>query len=259
MFWLGTGMPSWLARTATPLMVTRARMPKRRLPRALGPWFLDSGAFTELAAAGRFTTSTAEHVHQVQHLAERVGNLAAAAVQDWLCTPDVLRATGLSVRAHQALTTASYLACRQAAPDVPWVPTLQGWYPSDYLLHLDDYTEAGVDLGRLPLVGVGSVANRQHTDTARVVFTELRDAGLPNLHAYGAKRAGLVVWGWAVRSADSQAWSIDARRARAALCGADHPTCRNCLAYAEAWGHRTGLLLGQADPGHRQLALGGGL
>lgn len=255
-FWLGTGMASWLWRTDTPLMITRRRLPTKRPPRARGPWWLDSGAFTELAADGRFTLSHTEHVELARTAAERIGNLAHVAVQDWLCTPDVLAGTLLTVPEHQRRTLASYLACTRDAPELPWVPTLQGWHPRDYLHHLAMYQQAGVQLHLAAVVGVGSVAGRQDTDTARVIFTELYDCGLRNLHAYGAKRQGLGTYGWALASADSQAWSIDARRARRALCGStDHHTCRNCLVYAERWAADTAALLGQPDPGHRQMVL----
>jgi hypothetical protein len=61
-FWLGTHMPNWLDETATPLFVSHRRLAKRRrLPRARGPWALDSGGFTELnlpAGGGRRPAST---------------------------------------------------------------------------------------------------------------------------------------------------------------------------------------------------------
>jgi hypothetical protein len=43
-FWLGTHKPGWLARTEVPLFVSHRTLGGRReLPRARGPWALDSG------------------------------------------------------------------------------------------------------------------------------------------------------------------------------------------------------------------------
>ncbi len=60
---------------------------------------------------------------------EECGQLDWAAVQDWVCEPFMLKRTGLSVREHQRRTVASYLDLRSLAPEVPWVPVLQGWRP----------------------------------------------------------------------------------------------------------------------------------
>ncbi len=51
MFFMGTHMPSWLAKLDVPLFVSRRRLfEMKTLPRAKGIWALDSGAFTELLA-----------------------------------------------------------------------------------------------------------------------------------------------------------------------------------------------------------------
>ncbi len=62
-FYLGTHHASWLGRTDVPLFVSRRRLAGiRRLPRALGPWALDSGGFTELSMFGRWRTTAAQYV-----------------------------------------------------------------------------------------------------------------------------------------------------------------------------------------------------
>lgn len=46
-FYLGTHMANWLGQTDVPLFVSHMRLRDRKTyPRALGPWALDSGAFT---------------------------------------------------------------------------------------------------------------------------------------------------------------------------------------------------------------------
>jgi len=182
---------------------------------------------------------------------EEAGLLEAAGIHDWLCTPGALESTRLTVARHQELTVRSFLELRDLAPGVPWVPTVQGWLPDDYLHHVELYSRAGVDLTLELLVGVGSIAQRQETPTAARVLERLHDdAQLGNLHAFGAKFGGLGSWGWAVRSADSMAWSWDARRMGYSC--ARHPgDCRNCQWYAEHWGRRLERLVGNS----RQLTL----
>lgn len=59
---LGTHRPRWLELAGPPLMVSRRTMPKRRLPRAVVPWILDSGGFSEIALYGEWTISAGEYV-----------------------------------------------------------------------------------------------------------------------------------------------------------------------------------------------------
>jgi hypothetical protein len=56
---------------------------------------------------------------------------------------------------HQAATVDNYCTLRQLAPTLPFIPVLQGWRIGDYLACVDRYAAAGVDLTRVPLVGVG--------------------------------------------------------------------------------------------------------
>lgn len=163
-FYLGTHLPGWLAATAVPLFVSRRRLVSyRTLPRASGPWALDSGGFSELSLFGQWRTTARIYAAEVRRFAQEVGGLVWAAAQDWMCEPFVLAKTGLTVTAHQARTVANYLELRSLAPDLPWTPVLQGWHADDYRRHADDYDRAGVDLRTLPVVGIGSVCRRQHT------------------------------------------------------------------------------------------------
>lgn len=248
---MGAPMPHWLARATEPTMVARSSLARRKadVPRSAVPWYLDSAAFTELDAHGCWTVTAREWARQARGWADQAGSCVAVAVQDWLCTPPALARTGSTVAEHQALTLASWRDLAELDATLPWVPTLQGWTPDDYLRHADAYTAAGCDLAAAPMVGVGSIALRQHTPAAAAIVTGLARAGLGNLHAYGAKQVGLASWGWAVASADSMAWSTTARREGLRLPACTHagPDCRNCQRWAEQWGARMAGLVGAGE------------
>lgn len=256
-FWLGTHQPQWLADlrcAGVPLFVSRRTLAQRKtLPRAVTSWALDSGGFTELQMHGRWTITPAAYVAEVRRFRDEVGGLAWAAPQDWMCEPIVLRGgeaargitfagTGLSVEEHQRRTVENFLELRALAPDVPFVPVLQGWSVYDYWRCEELYRRAGVDLQAEPLVGVGTVCRRQGTGAATLIMRSLAASGL-RLHGFGFKTLGLRASAADLASADSLAWSETARRAEP-LLGHDKPgegrrtghiNCANCLEYALLW------------------------
>jgi hypothetical protein len=217
-------------------MISRRRFGRcLGLGRARGPWILDSGGFTELRKFGRWSLCPSAYAAEVLALSERVGRLRFAVVQDWMCEPEVLAATGLSVVVHQRRTVASWLALSELAPAVPWMPVLQGWRVGDYVRHLRAYERSGVDLFAALRVGVGSVCRRQSAAEALSIFRELSGCGL-KLHGFGLK-TGFFARGGAglLSSADSMAWSVRARRS-GPLPGCAHPSCANCMRFALRWG-----------------------
>lgn len=236
-FYLGTHEAHWLGLWPVRLFISRRRLAKRKtFPRALAPWSLDSGGFTEVGMKGGWTLPARDYAAEVRRYAAEVGRMEWAAIQDWMCEPVVLAKTGKSLREHQRLTIASYLDLRDAAPDVPWIPVLQGWAEDDYLRHVDDYTAAGVDLLTADTVGVGSVCRRQGTvEIARLLGT-LSATGL-RLHGFGVKIAGLERASHRLVSADSMAWSSAARHA-APMDGHTHKSCANCMTFAAGWRDR---------------------
>lgn len=236
-FLLGTHQTGWLGTARVPLFVSHRRLVERRtLPRAAAPWALDSGAFTELALHGGWSTSAADYVAAVRRYADEVGSLDWAAPQDWLCDGGSLRSTGLSIAEHQRRTTESYLDLRDRAPELRWVPVLQGGAPDDYLRHVELYGAHGVELGWEPLVGVGSIAARSDHRSVVDLLWRLHDDGL-SVHAFGAKLSGLGMYGGALASADSLAWSYNARR-NPPLDGCAHRSCSSCLRWALLWRQR---------------------
>jgi hypothetical protein len=233
-FYLGSHEPAWLARTTVPLFVSHRRLSSRkRLPRAAGSWALDSGGFTELALHGRWVTSATAYTAAVRRYRDEVGGLAWAAPQDWMCEPAMLAGTGLTVREHQERTVRSVIDLRDMAPDLPFVPVLQGWSATDYLRCVELYQRHGLDLWRAAVVGLGSVCRRQATAEIEDIVLSLAVLGL-RLHGFGVKIAGLARYAEHLASADSLAWSYEARRTDP-LPDCTHRNCANCMTYALAW------------------------
>lgn len=246
-FYLGTHETSWLGKTAVPLFISRRRLALRRTcPRALGSWALDSGGFTELSMYGEWRTTPAQYVAEVRRWRDEIGNLDWAAIQDWMCEPFITAKTGLSVAEHQRRTIESYLTLCDLAPEIPWAPVLQGWLPGDYWAHHDAYHDAGVNLSALPVVGLGSVCRRQHMASIHRLITVM--SGGLKLHGFGFKTQGLRASHHQLASADSLAWSFDARKSPA-LPGHTHKNCANCLEYALAWRSRLLASLGRNEQG----------
>jgi hypothetical protein len=239
MFYLGTHQTSWLGSEAVgvPLFVSYRRLSaRRRLPVAAAPWALDSGSFTELNEVGRWETTEAEYVTAVRRYADEIGQLAWAAPMDWMCEPFVTARTGLTVEQHQANTVDNYVRLRSMAPDLPFIPVLQGWTMADYLRCVDLYGAAGVDLTAEPLVGIGSVCRRQNTGEVADIMARIAGLGVA-LHGFGVKTVGLTHYGSSLASADSLAWSYRARRSPP-LPGCTHKSCANCPRFALAWRER---------------------
>lgn len=175
-----------------------------------------------------------EYATRVRRFRDEIGSLLWAAPQDWMCEPEVVLRTGLSVEKHQVRTVRNFLELRAIAPELPIVPVLQGFSEDDYLRCVELYDVAGVDLAAERLVGVGSVCRRQATTEAESIFRRLRAGGL-QLHAFGAKTLGLQRYAGEVASADSLAWSFQARKKRIRLPGCPHATCANCRVWALRW------------------------
>jgi hypothetical protein len=234
-----------LERTDVPLFVSDHRLSRGRLPRALGPWALDSGGFTILQMRGRWTVTPEQYAARVRRYCDRVKGLLWCAPQDWMCEPAIIHGgtfgtlkfvgTGLSVLEHQQRTVANLIHLRRIAPDLPWVPVLQGYSLRDYLRCIDLYSDAGIDLAAESLLGLGSVCRRQATSEIGEIVTAVRDAGLTRLHGFGVKTQGLQLYGHLLTSADSQAWSARARRERIRLPGHPHRNCASCLQWALTW------------------------
>lgn len=231
-FYLGTHQPNWLGLVDVPLFVSHRRlMTRKSFPRALCPWALDSGGFTELNMHGRWVTKSKDYATDVQRYSKEIGQMEWCAPMDWMCEPFVLARTGLSIREHQERTIDSY--CVLEAEGLPVVPVLQGWEMADYYSHVEQYDDAGIDLREHLTVGLGSVCRRQGTEQIAEIVRNLHELDL-SLHGFGVKTRGLASYHDALASSDSMAWSFAARRSDP-IPGHTHMNCANCLEYAMNW------------------------
>lgn len=235
-FFLGVGHLGWLASAGVPLFYAYPRIRSaKEMPQAAAPWALDSGGFSELQRNGGWTFSEQEYVDGVRRLAT-AGQLEFVCPMDWPCSPPATAATGLTVAEHQMNTVTNFLNLRELAPDLPWVPVLQGWTVADYHRHADLYERRGVALLDEPTVTVGSIANRQGDPVAGAVIRTLHAEGL-RLHGLGVKTQGLAQYAECLASADSHGWPMLAELNRAPMCSpdADHQRCNSCQVWALMW------------------------
>jgi hypothetical protein len=233
-FYLGTHEPHWLGYTDVPLFVSHRRLQRRKsYPKALGSWALDSGGFSELSMYGEWKTGPGPYIYATYRYKDEIGHLDWASPQDWMCEPFILEKTGFTVDRHQGLTVENFSVLREHAPDLPWIPVLQGWTIDDYMACIDRYYAAGIDLTLEPRVGVGSVCRRQDLEVVKDLFGQLSDAGL-HCHGYGVKTLGLAQYSHLLKSCDSMAWSLNARF-RPAMEHCQHKSCRNCIRFALRW------------------------
>jgi hypothetical protein len=258
-FYLGVHHPNWLAELDVPMCVShRWLVGRKTLPRARGPWMLDSGAFTQLSHYEGWATyhdwslhpsDAAKYVRAIRRYADEIGNLDWAAPQDWMCEPGIRRVTGRSVRQHQWLTCQNLLMIRsllaRTCSRVRVVPVLTGDTVDDYLRHYDMWTtEFRQDLEEEPLVGLGSVCRLQSTAKIGLVVKKL--SHLP-LHGFGVKTLGLARYGDRLVSADSMAWSVDGRRTTPG-CTPSHKSEANCRRFALEWRERLLATVASAKP-----------
>lgn len=235
-FYLGAPFPIWLERSPVPLFVSyqRLRTRKKRLYTPITSWALDSGGFTELSLKGAWTITPAEYVADVKRYAAEMGKLDFAAPQDWMCEPIILEKTGLSIQEHQRRTVANFLELKSLAPEIPFMPVLQGWTEGHYLDCMDLYRKAGVNLEAEPRVGLGSVCRRQSTLRIRLWAQDW--GSFLRLHAFGFKVEGLRSSHEFLTSADSMAWSFSARKKKQS--GEDPEADGNSLEQALEWRER---------------------
>lgn len=257
---------------------------KSPYPPALHRYCVDSGGFSALQRHGRFVASASEHVAMVRRIVGQLGPGLClwVAPQDWMCEDIVIYgglaprgvvfhgtrdARGLrpgdeeqdrdtAVRIHQRLTVANFLELRWLAPDIPWIPVLQGQTLAHYEYCDQLYRRAGVDLAAAPVVGLGSVCRRQATAEIEEIVGHFHAKGY-RLHGFGVKTLGLSRYAHQLVSADSLAWSEDARR-KPPLPGheARHINCANCPDWAARWHQR--IVARHLTPSGTQPSLFGG-
>lgn len=233
-FYLGTDRGSWMRDellSQIPLFVSHRTLRRyKNLQPATMNWALDSGGFTELSMYGTWVTEPHSYVAAVRRYHDEIGNLDFASPQDWMCEPQMLRSTGKTILEHQKLTIRSVLDLRTLSPELPIISVLQGWERDDYLRHWEMYEAAGIHLENESVVGVGSICRRQATGEAADIALSLQPL---RLHAFGAKRDAIGLYGSLLSSCDSMAWSYGGRRSPDPDC--PKRSCSHCLHYALDW------------------------
>ena len=209
-FFVGLPEPS-MARHFAQSFISITRLRRRKSDFVASEWIMDSGAFSELATHGYYRTDVPDYAQEINRWAN-CGNMLIAVSQDFMCEPWIVQKTGLSVREHQIRTVQRYLALLACTPHNV-MPVLQGYHPTDYVRHLDDY---GAMLRPGAWVGVGSVCKRNTSPSSiedilgaiKRVRPDLR------LHGFGLKVTALQCSAICdlLHSADSMAWSFAARK-----------------------------------------------
>jgi hypothetical protein len=240
-FYVGVGAVNWLYDRPNRhrLFISIRRINKiKKLKPATTAWCCDSGGFTELSLHGQWVTTPAEYVENLRRASE-MGRLVWASPQDWMCEPEMIKKTGLTVEKHQRLTCENFQTLTQLAPELPIIPVLQGWNPADYYQHFAMYEKNGVKLQQHQAVGLGSFCRRAKINGVRELVIDMKQEGL-KLHGFGLKKDGLELFGNHLTSSDSMAWSYRARMAGRQgiyLCGKSHRArnCAHCYEWAMKW------------------------
>ncbi len=261
-FYLGAPYWSWIGRLEVPLCVSIGSAPayvkdkrgKRGAePKALplapcAPVVVDGRGYVQMTREGAWTTTPREHAAIMRRAIEVIGAswVPWVAIQDWMCEPDARKKTGLSVEEHIDRTITSYIELMGIAPELPWLPVIQGWRWPDYRACVELYLKRGVDLRRRR-AGIGTVCSRSDTFEGASIVSGILDMGILG-HAFGAKRTilrTLAGWlsadQWDDLGADSMAWSEMVVRQNIRLPGHDRPgpgrpeghaTCATCPDFA---------------------------
>jgi hypothetical protein len=175
---------------------------------------LDCAGFVTIKLHGGYPAPVEDYAAQIRKVRAWQGRkLLAAVSQDYMCEPQMLARTGLTIADHQRLTIERYDALMQCdVAGVRIIPVLQGYSPQSYVDHVRAY---GARLTHRMWVGVGSVCKRNSDPRAiEAVLSAIR-AVRPDLrlHGFGVKITALA--SQLVRdclfSADSMAWSFAAR------------------------------------------------
>ena len=194
------------------ISINRVRGRKSEVP--CDDWILDSAAFSELHRHGRYRHTPTDYAAEINRLAAINPGLKCAVAQDYMCEPQILEKTGLTVADHQRLTIQRYCMLKPlVTPAVYLMPVLQGYSLQSYLDHIDQYGDL------LPIgayVGVGSICKR-NADMRQIeaILCAIKNKR-PDLRLHGFGLKATALHSGAVRdclySADSMAWSFAARR-----------------------------------------------
>ena len=270
-FYLGTHETHWLydpryerlLRGLTLFVaIPRLIMRKGAFPKALHKYCIDSGGFSELQKYGIWRLTAVQYVALIRRILAELGPELCQWVAPQDCMTEELVIFGgvgprgvkfagtrelrglkpgdpeqdfdTAILIHQQLTLDNYLELVALAPEIRFIPVLQGQTLEDYERHAQMYRDAGVDLAAAPVVGLGSVCRRQDTREIEEIVGYFHSQGL-KLHGFGVKTLGLERYAPNLVSADSLAWSYTAREEDIQLLGCTHKNCASCPFWAYRW------------------------
>lgn len=167
---------------------------------------IDSGGFTAAKRWGKYPWSVGQYADFIGEVSRDVV-LDFAAIMDYACEPSVNREVYRSNKERIKATIRNETECMRVAPDLPWLPVLQG----------DNQTERAFDIairrriGMLPAgyAGIGSVCGRGRAGAVETILF-YRDQ-LPGIkfHCFGMHIQALDndFCFDAVKSWDSYGWN----------------------------------------------------
>lgn len=88
-------------------------------------------------------------------------------------------------------------------PEYYVLQVIQGYSIEEYLNCIELYDKYGIDLKKLPLVGLGSICRRQNEKEGISIIKTIGSLGI-NIHGFGLKTSALKY----VKSTDSMSWSV---------------------------------------------------
>lgn len=173
--------------------------------------FIDSGGYSLLQTRGDYQTTNQEYLYHVERYEPELFSL-----RDYPCEPGLLHDRKKTVQEHQQLTTEKHRQLLNSIEkrniDSQPVAVIQGWKPSEYLVHLDQLRENGL---LTEYVAIGSICRRYQTQQISKIIQLVRRE-LPSkyrLHGFGIKTQALksphVME--ALDSADSSAYDYRTR------------------------------------------------
>lgn len=168
---------------------------KSALPAKGKFWILDSGGFSFLRLQGKYPMNEKQYLEHAHLL-----NPNLTVSMDWMCEPDIIKRTGLSIKEHIEKTVSSYwtilniidthpgniIESASSFNNIPGVlGVIQGWSIEDYLSCIDLLRDH--DLIQ-PYMGVGTLC-RRHSEKQILHILRAIKRELPNvqLHGFGVK------------------------------------------------------------------------
>lgn len=240
----------------------RFRMRAPRLPAHITEIAADSGGFVATLKWGDYRYTPAQYVAWLETFSP-----SWAATMDFCCEPEVAGGGLVEERQDRTTEMARHFWDNYRDRSWCWVPTVQGWEPSDYRRHARQLLPTLLEMaahygpGSAWRVGIGTLCQRADAAMVRRVVDVVADelASVPDLrlHLWGVKMAALGGDGPihpAVASVDSAAWN--------GLFGTAREEWRRSGLSQREWGYQVALprylrRFGEMISTPRQLAMFG--